>query len=100
MRKKLVVGNWKMVGSRVANAELLAGIINARPYACDVAVCVPFPYLSDTAVTLANGDVRWGAQDCSAHEQGAYTGEVSAAMLAEFACRYVIVGHKIGRAHV
>ena len=99
MRKKLVVGNWKMVGSRVANAELLAGIINARPYACDVAVCVPFPYLSDTAVTLANGDVRWGAQDCSAHEQGAYTGEVSAAMLAEFACRYVIVGHSERRAY-
>ena len=99
MRKKLVVGNWKMVGSRVANAELLAGIINARPYACDVAVCVPFPYLGDTAVTLASGDVRWGAQDCSAHEQGAYTGEVSAAMLAEFACRYVIVGHSERRAY-
>lgn len=99
MRKKLVVGNWKMVGSRVANAELLAGIINARPYACDVAVCVPFPYLGDTAVTLASGDVRWGAQDCSAHEQGAYTGEVSAAMLAECACRYVIVGHSERRAY-
>ena len=88
-----------MVGSRVANAELLAGIINARPYACDVAVCVPFPYLGDTAVTLASVDVRWGAQDCSAHEQGAYTGEVSAAMLAECACRYVIVGHSERRAY-
>jgi len=93
MRRKLVAGNWKMHGSHPANAELLAGITAARPFGCDVAVCVPFPYLSETAVALAASDVRWGAQDCSAHEQGAYTGEVSAGMLAEFGCRYVIVGH-------
>jgi triosephosphate isomerase len=54
---------------------------------------VPFPYLSETAVTLAGTDIRWGAQDCSAHEQGAYTGEVSVGMLLEFGCRHVIVGH-------
>ena len=99
MRRKLVVGNWKMHGSRQANAELLAGIAGARPFAADVAVCVPFPYLSETAVTLAGTDLRWGAQDCSAHEQGAYTGEVSVAMLAEFGCRYVIVGHSERRAY-
>jgi triosephosphate isomerase len=93
MRRKLVAGNWKMHGSHSANAELLAGISAARPFVCDVAVCVPYPYLSETAVALAAGDVRWGAQDCSAHEQGAYTGEVSVAMLADFGCRYVIVGH-------
>jgi triosephosphate isomerase (TIM) len=93
MRKKLVVGNWKMVGSHPANAELLAGIVAARPFVADVAVCVPFPYLSETAVALAASDIRWGAQDCSAHEQGAYTGEVSAGMLHEFGCRYAIVGH-------
>ncbi|MDT7836000.1 triose-phosphate isomerase [Aquabacterium sp. OR-4] len=93
MRRKLVAGNWKMHGSHSANAELLAGISAARPFGCDLAVCVPFPYLSETAVALAGSDVRWGAQDCSAHEQGAYTGEVSAAMLAEFGCRYAIVGH-------
>ena len=93
MRRKLVAGNWKMHGNHRANAELLAGIIGARPFGCDVAVCVPYPYLSETAVALAGSDLRWGAQDCSAHEQGAYTGEVSAAMLAEFGCRYVIVGH-------
>ncbi|MEK8052407.1 triose-phosphate isomerase [Ideonella sp. DXS22W] len=93
MRRKLVAGNWKMHGSHTANAELLAGITAARPFGCDVAVCVPFPYLSETAVALAASEVRWGAQDCSAHEQGAYTGEVSAAMLAEFGCRYAIVGH-------
>lgn len=98
MRRKLVVGNWKMHGSRPANAELLAALGGARPYGCDVAVCVPYPYLSETASTLAGGDIRWGAQDCSAHELGAYTGEVSAPMLAEFGCRYVIVGHSERRA--
>ncbi len=96
--KKLVVGNWKMHGSHPANAELLSGILGARPFGADVAVCVPFPYLSETAVALAASDIRWGAQDCSAHEQGAYTGEVSAAMLAEFGCRYAIVGHSERRA--
>jgi triosephosphate isomerase (TIM) len=99
MRRKLVAGNWKMNGSHTANAELLSGILGAGPYGCDVAVCVPFPYLSETAVALAASDIRWGAQDCSAHEQGAYTGEVSVAMLAEFGCRYVIVGHSERRAH-
>jgi len=98
MRKKLVVGNWKMHGSRPQNAELLAAIVAARPFACDVAVCVPFPYLGETAVALAGSELRWGAQDCSAHAQGAYTGEVSAAMLAEFGCRYAIVGHSERRA--
>lgn len=93
MRRKLIVGNWKMHGSHTANAELLAAIAAGRPYLGDVAVCVPFPYLSETAVALAGTDMRWGAQDCSAHEQGAYTGEVSAAMLHEFGCRYAIVGH-------
>ena len=99
MRKQLVVGNWKMHGNHSANAELLAGIIAARPFVADVAVCVPLPYLASTAVALAAQDIRWGAQDCSAHEQGAYTGEVSAAMLAEFGCRYVIVGHSERRGH-
>jgi triosephosphate isomerase (TIM) len=99
MRRNLVAGNWKMHGSHSANAELLAGIVGARPYACDVAVCVPFPYLSETAVALAGSDIRWGAQDCSVHEQGAYTGEVSAGMLHEFGSRYVIVGHSERRAY-
>ena len=56
-------------------------------------------YLAEVAVALAASDIRWGAQDCSAHEQGAYTGEVSAAMLHEFGCRYVIVGHSERRAY-
>ncbi len=98
-RKTLVVGNWKMHGSRPANAELLAGLLAARPYTADVAVCVPFVYLSETAATLASSDIRWGSQDVSAHAQGAYTGEVSAGMLAELGCRYAIVGHSERRAY-
>ncbi len=99
MRNKLVVGNWKMHGSRPANAELLAGLLAARPFTADVAVCVPFVFLTETAATLAGSEIRWGAQDVSAHAQGAYTGEVSAAMLAECGCRYAIVGHSERRAY-
>lgn len=99
MRRKLVVGNWKMHGSRSGNAELLAGITAAGSFGCDVAVCPPLVYLADAAATLVAGPVRLGAQDCSVHEQGAYTGEVSAAMLADIGCRYVIVGHSERRAY-
>lgn len=99
MRKKLVVGNWKMHGSRAANADLLSGILGAGSLTCDVAVCVPFVYVADTAVSLASSDIRWGAQDVSSKEQGAYTGEVSAAMLRELGCRYAIVGHSERRAY-
>jgi triosephosphate isomerase len=98
MRRKLVVGNWKMNGSRASNAELLSALALKAPFLCDVAVCAPSPYLADVALTLQSGGIVWGAQDCSSHEAGAYTGEVSAAMLAEFACRYVIVGHSERRA--
>jgi triosephosphate isomerase len=69
MRRKLVVGNWKMHGSRPANAELLSALLAAGPMGCDVAVCVPFPFLGDAAVSLAASDLRWGAQDCSAHDR-------------------------------
>ena len=98
MRRKLVVGNWKMNGSRVANADLLAALKGAGPWDADVAVCAPSPYLGEVALSLQGEFIGWGAQDCSAHESGAYTGEVSAAMLAEFGCKYVIVGHSERRA--
>jgi triosephosphate isomerase len=98
MRRKLVVGNWKMHGSRPANSELLAALLAARPYAADMAVCVPFVYLSETAAQLAGSDIRWGAQDVSRHDRGAHTGEISAAMLQECGCRYAIVGHSERRA--
>ena len=98
-RRKLVVGNWKMNGTRVGNIELLAAIKEAGPYSAEVAVCAPFPYLADVALSLQGSDIASGAQDCSAHESGAYTGEVSASMLAEYGCRYVIVGHSERRAY-
>ena len=98
-RHPLIVGNWKMHSSRQSNAELLAGVLAGRPNAADVAVCVPLPFLSEVAATLAASRIGWGAQDVSVHEQGAYTGEVSAAMLAEFGCRYAIVGHSERRAY-
>ena len=97
-RRKLVAGNWKMHGSRVANAELLAALLASRPFVSDVAVCAPFVFMGDVAAALAGSDIRWGAQDVSAHDQGAFTGEVSAAMLAECGCRYAIVGHSERRA--
>ena len=99
MRRKLVVGNWKMNGNRAANAELLAGLKAAGPWVAEVAVCVPFPYLGDVALSLQGEQIGWGAEDCSAFESGAYTGEVSAVMLAEFGCRYVLAGHSERRAY-
>ena len=98
-RRKLVVGNWKMNGTRAANAELLSALRAARPFSVDVAVCVPFVFLGEAAAALAGSEIRWGAQDVSEHQQGAYTGEVSAAMLSECGCRYAIVGHSERRAH-
>ena len=94
MRRKLVVGNWKMNGSLAANAALLDALCAApADPAGGMVVCAPFPYLAQVRDRLAGSSIAWGAQDCSAHESGAFTGEVSATMLAEFGCRYVIVGH-------
>ena len=99
MRRKLVVGNWKMHGSRAANAQLLAGLKEAGPWNADVAVCVPFLYIAEAALALTGTSITFGSQDCSSHEQGAYTGEVSSAMLADVGCRYAIVGHSERRAY-
>ena len=100
MRSKLVAGNWKMHGGLVQNQDLLkeiiAGTVGLREV--DVAVCVPYPYLSQAQLLLQDTHVYWGAQNVSPHAQGAYTGEVSATMLVDFRCRYVIVGHSERRA--
>lgn len=94
MRRKLVVGNWKMNGSLAENEALLRSLIPAvASLNCDVAVCVPFPYLGQARDMLAATPIAWGAQTMSEHQKGAYTGEVSAAMLLDFGCRFVIVGH-------
>ncbi len=92
MRARLVAGNWKMHGSLAANRALLDAVV-AGVQGVECAVCVPFPYLAQVAERLKGTAIAWGAQNLSEHAQGAYTGEVSAAMLAEFGCRYVLVGH-------
>jgi triosephosphate isomerase len=95
MPTPLVAGNWKMHGTRAANRALLdavvAGIGAVEGVEC--AVCVPYPYLGEVAGRLAKTRLAWGAQNLSEHAQGAFTGEVSAPMLKEFGCRYVIAGH-------
>jgi triosephosphate isomerase len=100
MRARLVAGNWKMHGSLAANQRLLDAAQRAAPTAPDVAiaVCVPFPYLAQASSVLAGSPVALGAQTVSEHDAGAYTGEVSGAMLRELGCRYVIVGHSERRA--
>ncbi len=99
MRSKLVAGNWKMQGSRAANAALLSALTAARlPAAVEVALMPPYPYLEQARGLLADSAIRLGAQDCSAEATGAFTGEVAAAMLADCGCRYVIVGHSERRA--
>jgi len=96
-RRPFIAGNWKMNGSLSANAALLSelqsGVAGLGKMHCDVAVCVPAPYLGQAQVGLINTVVRWGAQDVSNQTNGAYTGEVSASMLNDFSCFYTIVGH-------
>ncbi len=95
MRAKLVAGNWKMNGSLAGNQALLNAALPALGSlrGADVAVCVPFPYLAQVQQALRGQKVALGAQDVCQFESGAYTGGVSAAMVAEFGCRYAIVGH-------
>jgi triosephosphate isomerase len=97
MRPLTIIGNWKMNGSLSANQQLIQGLLgsgladmakNAR-----LALCVPYPYLIQVADLLANSGIGLGAQDVSDHPNGAYTGDVSANMLQELGCQYVIVGH-------
>lgn len=100
MRKKLVAGNWKMYGNLVENKQLLDAIIAGLDGLRDAqfAVCVPYPYLSSVQDILQHTNISWGAQNVSQYEKGAYTGEVAAAMLNDFKCSFVIVGHSERRA--
>ena len=100
MRSKLVAGNWKMHGSLTENEALLGALRSglAAGSSDQCAVCVPYPFLGQVQALLQGSAIAWGAQDVSEHAKGAYTGEVSAAMLREFGCRYVIVGHSERRA--
>jgi triosephosphate isomerase len=95
MRQPLVAGNWKMHGSRAENARLIGGLLDLlQPdKQAEILVCPPFPYLAETARLIKDSGVALGAQSVCAEAQGAFTGEVSAAMLKDVGCRYVLVGH-------
>lgn len=95
MGRPLVAGNWKMNGSlssiRNLLEELKQGVSDTR--AVEVAVFPPFVYLGEVQRLLADTSIRWGAQNLSEHQSGAFTGEVSVSMLVDFGCDYVLVGH-------
>ena len=100
MRRKLVVGNWKMHGSLAKNEALISSLIaGLRDLEnADFAVCVPHPYLFQAQQLLQGTNIAWGGQNVSQYEQGAYTGGVSAHMLRDFGCTYAIIGHSERRA--
>jgi len=106
--KKLIVGNWKMnLGAQKASAlalDILRGLDNELPLtkSCDFAICPPYIHLPplDQVIKSSEMKIALGAQDCSTHEtEGAFTGEISAAMLSDYGCSYVIVGHSERRTY-
>ena len=101
MRKRFVIGNWKLNGNVKTNGLLLDSLkagIGPVELGKTCAVCVPAPYLGQVQATLTGSIVGWGSQDVSRFESGAYTGDVSAGMVAEFGSRYALVGHSERRA--
>jgi triosephosphate isomerase len=100
MRRPFVAGNWKMHGTRAENAELIEALLAAVPGqpSVDIAVCPPFVYLWEIARLLKASSIALGAQTVCAEAVGAFTGEVSAGMLKDVGCNYVIVGHSERRA--
>jgi triosephosphate isomerase len=95
MRQPLVAGNWKMHGSRAENASLVRSLLDLlKPeQRAEVLLCPPFVYLWETGRMLKDTDVALGAQSVCAEALGAFTGEVSAAMVKDVGCRYALVGH-------
>jgi triosephosphate isomerase len=95
MRKKLVAGNWKMHGNKTMVNALLKALLarTATDDPVDLAVFPPFPYLQRTQKLLRGSPIAWGGQTLNPASQGAFTGEVSASMLLDFGCRYVLIGH-------
>ena len=96
MRKKIVAGNWKMNTLPAEGVELAKGVAEGRKDVCDcvtLIVCPPFTHLHSVIETLKGSNIAVGAQDCATEVKGAYTGEVSAEMIAALGCEYVILGH-------
>jgi triosephosphate isomerase (TIM) len=100
MRRSLVMGNWKMNGSRKSAESLAKDIIaGLGSDVADIAVCVPYIFLSDISKITNNTRLALGAQNVADKPSGAFTGEVSAAMLKEFGCKYALVGHSERRTY-
>lgn len=100
-QQRLVIGNWKMHGSLATNRQLLEQLVQGlsdKQIHSDIVVCAPHPYLAQLQDLLSDTPIQWGAQNMSGQPQGAFTGEVSAAMLQDFACGWVLVGHSERRA--
>ena len=96
MRKKIVAGNWKMNTLPAEGVELAKGVAAGKAEVCDCVnfiVCPPVTHLHSGIETLKGSNIAVGAQDCATEAKGAYTGEVSAAMIAALGCEYVILGH-------
>ncbi|WP_439106808.1 triose-phosphate isomerase [Congregibacter sp.] len=94
MRQPLVIANWKMHGKGAFNEALVTDFLTAlKEHRAECVLCPPFAYLGQLSELLGASDVMLGAQDCSHIDQGAYTGEVSAEMLKDIGCQWVIVGH-------
>ncbi len=100
MRQPLVIGNWKMHGNLAKNQVLLTSLVDHLRdlQQVEVAICVPFPYLYQAKQLLSGTNVYWGAQNVSQFEEGAFTGSISAEMVADFGCRFAIIGHSERRA--
>jgi triosephosphate isomerase len=95
-RPKIIAGNWKMYTTHASAVELARGVVAGKTAGQNtrVVLCPPFPWLSAVAQTIAGSPVQLGAQDCSSiQKEGAYTGQVSAEMLVDAGCQYVIIGH-------
>ena len=95
MRRPIVAANWKLNGNRNLVQSLVAAVNKhaASADSADVVICPPFPYLADSKKLIDRSNTYLGAQNVAKEAQGAYTGEVSAEMLAEMGCRFVIIGH-------
>ena len=96
MRKKIVAGNWKMNTLPAEGVALAKGVAAGKGEVCDCVnfiVCPPFTHLQSVVETLKGTNIAVGAQDCATEVKGAYTGEVSAEMIAALGCEYVILGH-------
>lgn len=94
MRRKIVAGNWKMHGSKAMVEELLSALVaNTLQVNIETIVFPPYPYLDQTQRLLQGSSIQWGAQNLATAEKGAFTGEVSASMLKDFGCSFVLIGH-------